>query len=58
MFRTGVIMCVLWLGAATMLVWQAHGTENASNRSPAPSSKAFSFLEIHSSAHLDNLPIP
>jgi hypothetical protein len=57
MFKTGVIMCVMWLGAATMLVWQAHGTEIAGDRSAATSSRSFSFLEVHANAHLDNLPI-
>ena len=57
MFKTGTIMCVLWLGAVTMLVWQAQGTEIASKAPVATSSKSFSFLEIHSNAHLDNLPI-
>jgi hypothetical protein len=57
MFKTGVIMCVVWLGAATMLVWAAQGTEFASRGTAATSSKSFSFQEIHSNAHLDNLPI-
>ena len=57
MFKTGIIMCLLWLGAATMIVWAAQGGENAGNR-PAPTiGKLFSFLEIHSDAHLDNLPV-
>jgi hypothetical protein len=58
MFKTGVIMCALWLGAATMLVWQAQGNEHASKGPAATGSKSFSFLQIHSNAHLDNLPIP
>jgi hypothetical protein len=57
MFMTGIIMCVLWLGAATVLVWAAQGGEHASNRPRPTISKSFSFLEIHSDAHLDNLPV-
>ena len=32
MFKTGVIMCVIWLSAATMLISQAQKTELVGNR--------------------------
>jgi hypothetical protein len=57
MFKTGTIMCVLWLGAGIMLVWQAQGSEIVSKGVAATSGKPFSFLEIHSNAPLDNLPV-
>jgi hypothetical protein len=57
MFRIGTVMCVIWLGAATMLVWQAQGTEIAHAKCAATSSSSLSFPEIHSNAHPDNLPI-
>jgi hypothetical protein len=56
MFKTGTIMCVLWLGAGIMLVWQAQGSEIISKGVAAASGKPFSFLEIHSNAHPDLLP--
>jgi hypothetical protein len=55
--KAGVIMSALWLGVATMLVWQAQGNEKVSTKVPAPSDQSLSFLEIISNAHLDNLPI-
>jgi hypothetical protein len=57
MFGIGTVMCVIWLGAATMLVWQAQETEIAHNRVAATSSRSFPFLAFHSHAHPDNLPI-
>ena len=55
MFKTGTIMCVLWLGAGIMLVWQAQGSEIVSKGVAATSGKP--FLGIHCDAHLDNLPV-
>jgi hypothetical protein len=57
MVKAGIIMSALWLGAATLLVLQAHGNEKVSTKLPTLSSHTFSFLEIMSNAHLDNLPI-
>ncbi len=31
-FKTGVIMCIIWLSAATMLISQAQKTELVGNR--------------------------
>jgi hypothetical protein len=52
--KAGLIMSALWLGAATILALQAHGTEKVT---PAVSGHTFSYLNIMSNAHLDNLPI-
>jgi hypothetical protein len=57
MFKTGTIMCVLWLGAGIMLVWQAQGSEIVSKGVAATSGKPFSFLKIQFNAPLDNLPV-
>jgi hypothetical protein len=35
MLRIGTIMCVIWLGSVTMLVWQAQGSGFASIRPAA-----------------------
>ena len=51
------IMSALWLGAATILALQAHGNEKVSTKVPAVSGHTFSYLDIMSNAHLDNLPI-
>jgi hypothetical protein len=53
-FRTATIMSALWLGANTLLVWQAYGVETAAQPKPVTS---FSYAEAHANAHLDNLPI-
>jgi hypothetical protein len=55
--KAGVIMSALWLGAATMLALQAHGNEKVSTLLPVVSGHTFSYLDIMSNAHLDNLPI-
>jgi hypothetical protein len=55
--KTGLIMSALWLGAATILALQAHGNEKVSTELSAVSGHTFSYLDIMSNAHLDNLPI-
>jgi hypothetical protein len=57
MVRAGIIMSALWLGAATLLVLQAHGNDKLSPKVTTVSSHTFSFLEVMSNAYLDNLPI-
>jgi hypothetical protein len=54
MFKAATIMSALWLGANTLLVWQAYGVETA----PKPRVEvSYSFAEVHANAHLDNLSI-
>jgi len=51
MFKTATVMCVLWLGAAMMLLQRAQESEMIGNWTTATHGTSLSFLEIHSYAH-------
>jgi hypothetical protein len=54
MFKTAAVMSALWLGANTVLIWQAYGV--GTERKPKAQTN-FSFAEVHSNAHLDKLRV-
>ena len=54
MFKIAAVMSALWLGANSVLVWQAYGVETL-HKFKAQAS--FSFAEVHANAHVGNLPV-